>query len=216
MKTITKISAAALCLVAISGAYAAKEGGYVGAGSGTSKILTPKQQLFNPVIGDASYKQGGVGGRVFAGYNFNQTFGIEAGVSRYAKSTYKGSSLGNLNSSIEYSMNAIDLVGKAYLPLNNGINLYALGGVARVSSKVNYKNGFVPLVNGMNAPKNGEKTYNKLRPIYGVGASYDIPQSNFTTNLEYSHIQGSGNVKTSASAIPSANMLTLNVAYNFS
>jgi hypothetical protein len=53
-----------------------------------------------------------------------------------------------------------------------------------------------------------------VRPIIGVGASYNI-QSNIVTNLELSHIQGSGNLKTSSKAIPSANLLTLNVAYNF-
>ena len=51
--------------------------------------------------------------------------------------------------------------------------------------------------------------------MVGIGTSYDIPQTQLTTSLELSHIQGSGNVKSSLSAIPSANMITLNLAYNF-
>lgn len=222
MKKTVKLCIALLSLSALTGiAYAAKPGFYVGAGLGASRLDTPNQFLFNisQTGGKTSRQLGGLGGRIFGGYNFNEYFGVETGYARYAQSTYKANLQGNsTNSSIKYSLGALDVVGKGYLPLSNsGFNLYGLAGLARVSSQTQYKNqGGVPLAQGIVTPRTGTHTYSKVRPVYGVGVSYDIPQTNFVTNLEFSRIQGSGNMKTSQSAIPSANMLTLNVSYNFS
>lgn len=219
MNKMVKFVLAVLSLSSLASfANAANPGPYLGAGLGGSRLETPNSFLFGAAPGsvtETSRKTGGLGGRVFAGYNFNNYFGLEAGLARYAQSKYKAT-MGSANSSINYTMNAIDIVAKAYLPImDSGFNVYALGGVARASDTVQYKNGGVPLANGVNAPAAGSSTYHKFRPVYGIGAGYDIPQTQFTTNLEFSRIQGSGNVKTNSSAIPSADLLSLNLAYNF-
>ena len=98
-----------------------------------------------------------------------------------------------------------------------GFNLYGLGGTALVHTKQKANVNQSMTIGGDTITGSGSdsKTQNKVRPVLGLGASYDIPNTQLTTALEYSHIFGSGNVKTSSSAIPSADLVTFNVAYNF-
>lgn len=194
--------------------FAATTGAYVGGGLGGSRLETSNNFLFPKGSSDQSRQIGGLGGRVFGGYNFNQYVGVEAGLAHYAQSKYDSRVTG-FSDQVKYNMNAFDVVGKGYLPLGeSGFNLYGFGGAALVNSK------FENNVQFIGANHNVKKTQNKVRPIVGIGASYDIPQTNLTTNLEYSHIQGTGNTKitnglVNSSAIPNADMVTLNLAYNF-
>lgn len=230
MKKTAKLCVAVISLSALTGmTYAATPGAYMGLGLGGSKQETPTKVVDDLGGTDLSqsHKIGGLGGRVFGGYNFNQYFGIEAGVAQYAQSNvkfnvnnvmYNGVLIKNLNGSVNYKMTAFDLVGKAYLPISDsGFNVYGLGGVALVHSQVQEKANASGQVFGQTVVGSGDEsqTQNKLRPIVGVGASYAIPQTQLTTSFEYSHIIGKGDVETSSSAIPSADLVTLNLAYNF-
>lgn len=218
MKKTASLGVAVLCLAGlINTTYAAKPGYYVGAGVGVSKLDTPNQFLFDNVTGPGVKKSrqiGGVGGRLFAGYNVNQYFGLEAGYARYARSKYNTSVVttsGNAKANVDYSLYAFDLVGKGYLPIgDSGFNAYVLGGVARATNTTDYSMKFAGKTVVDKSP-----TTSKFRPVYGVGMSYDVPKSPVTTNLEISRVQGQGNVKTSARAIPNADMVSLNIAYNF-
>lgn len=215
-KTLLVIATFLSVLGLTSLAHAANPGVYLGAGLGASSLNTPDKYLFNiaNTNGSTSRKRGGLGGRVFVGYNFNKYFGVEGGIAQYARSIYKGTA-GNQNSSIEYTAYAIDVVGKGYLPLGeSGFNVYALGGLANLAETVKYNNGGVPLSGAVATPANGSKTYNKINPIVGAGVSYDINE-HFTTNLEFSRIVSSGNFSSSRSATPNADLATLNLAYNF-
>lgn len=223
MKKFVKLSLAIvpLAFLASSAANAATPGGYVGGGLGVSLLDTPNDSLIKDDTAKF-YKQakqrGGFGARLFGGYNFNEYLGVEAGVSQYARSHYHSNlvenTFGSLTKKKEYSMTAGDLVAKAYLPLGqSGFNVYALGGVALAHSKINGQTKVVtPVANGASGES---RTQNKLRPKYGVGASFDIPETKFATNLEWSRIQGTGNVKNSVRAIPSADLLTINLSYKF-
>lgn len=217
MKKIIAVTALISSISFASLGQAAIPGSYAGIGLGFSTIDTTKSEVFTlngAQSGITSRTQGGLGGKLFAGYNFNRYFGLEASYTSYTRSLYKGT-YNQLNSSIEYNMTAVSVVGKGYLPIREtGFNVYVLGGLAEVYNKVNFKNGGVPLAAGVATPANGTNTYHKLLPVYGVGLSYDINQ-HVTTNLEYSHIEGTGNVKTKYNAIPSADMLSLHVSYNF-
>ena len=188
-------------------ATAATPGAYIGLGLGASRIESPNQFLVTGTNINSSRKLGGFGGRVFGGYNFNQYVGIEAGFNQYAQSKYTSTdTINHASATLKYTMNTLDVVGKAYLPISDtGFNLYGLGGVARVNStqKLDVSQ---PGLKSFHK----EETTHKFRPVYGLGASYDVtPQ--VTTNLEFSRMQGNG----SKSNVPSANMVTLGVAYNF-
>ncbi len=214
---MTKIGAAiASSFMFVSLAHAATPGAYAGIGLGASNINNASKSMFQSTTGTAgkaTTQSGGLGGKLFGGYNFNQNFGLEANVAEYAPTTNK-MTLGSSTASAKYKMTAISLVAKGYLPVKEDFDLYALGGAAEVYSKVNYSNnsnGAIALNSNL---QTGSHTIRKLRPVIGVGADYNI-NSHVTTGLEFSHIQGIGNTNTSANAIPSANMLTLTAAYNF-
>jgi OOP family OmpA-OmpF porin len=217
--TMIKISAViASSLLCASLANAATPGAYAGIGLGASKIEAASTSLFvnnTSSSKTATANSGGFGGKLFAGYNFNQYVGLEAGYAMYANTTNKAS-VANYQASAKYSMRTVSLVGKAYLPIQQDFNLYALGGAAEVYNTVNYRNnsnGAITLNRGLEL-RSGTQTMRQLRPVYGVGASYDV-NSHVNAGLEFSHIQGIGNTTTNAKAIPNANLLTLTAAYNF-
>jgi OOP family OmpA-OmpF porin len=221
-KKMTKLSMAmASSFMLISLANAATPGTYAGIGLGASNINAANNSMFlfsdnsTTATQKRTSQESGLGGKLFVGYNFNPYLGLEANYATYASTTNKAS-VNNSKASADYSMNTVSLVGKAYLPIQQDFNVYALGGAAEVYSTVNYKNnsnGAITLNNNL-ALQNGSHTIRKLRPTYGIGASYDV-NSHFNTGLEFSRIQGNGNTQTNANAIPSANLLTLTAAYNF-
>lgn len=199
--------------------YAAKPGLYVGAGAGRSKLETSSQNLFDNLNVKSisnSTKSGGFGSRIFIGFNFLCYFGLETGYARYADSKYHGNATtipagAPAKASTNYSLYAYDLVGKAYLPLGNtGLNVYVLGGAAWAANALNKE----VKVDASPQQNTSPKT-KKYRPIFGGGISYDFNYSGFTTFAEFTHLQGKGDVNTSTTAIPSANMATFNVSYSF-
>lgn len=216
MKKIAKLSVAILCLSAITGmAHAAKPGAYVGAGLGASSTEHSKHTTSN--------HDNGLAGRLFTGYNINEFIGIEAGLAKYAQSTSKYNltaaqlnlpNITSVNTTLRNNLTVFDVVGKAYLPIqNSGFNLYGLAGLAYVHDSAEAK-GVAIASNGNVGYSKFSATQNSVHPIYGVGASYDIPNSNFVTNLELTRLQGSANLFGNKKA-PNANMLTFNIAYNF-
>lgn len=206
---IAKRSLAVLSLLTCASlAQAAVPGTYVGMGLGASRQDTPNEYLLSgsDAYGVSQSRQrGGLGGRLFMGYNFNRYFGVEAGLAKYANSKYKATD-GFNTANLKYETAALDLVGKAYLPLaESGMSLYGLGGAAVVRSKATYSGE----VYGYDYSESKTKT--QVRPIAGLGASYDIPNTQLTTAVEYSHIFG----KTNGDLVPSADLVTLNLAVNF-
>lgn len=223
MNKLTKISAALLASLAIAGtAQAAKPGAYIGGGLGLTSLETNKFYNANDITGvftsaKITRESGGLGGKILAGYTFTENFGVEAAFTKYATTSEKLSvtnGVTSTNQKYTHDLTAISLVGKAYLPLGEGnkFNLYALAGVAEVFSKAN--NPAAPANAYYTSALVGSKTTRALRPVYGIGASYDV-NSNVAVNAELSRIQGRGNTKTSLSAIPDADALLVGVTYNF-
>ena len=217
MKKIVKLSVAAIVstLALANVAQAAMPGAYAGIGLGGSRLDTPNEFLTLTDEGDLGVPTkktkdiGGLGGRVFAGYNFNQYIGVEGGYAKYARSLYKLSVPSIFNESVEWNMSAVTVVAKGYLPLGESrFNVYALGGAAEVFGETK------ATASGLGLSDQEKKSVSKLRPTYGVGVSYDV-NSHITTNLEFSRIQGQGNLKKSSKATANADLVTLNVAYNF-
>lgn len=205
---IANLSLAILSLLTLNLAYAATPGAYVGAGVG-------KTQLELPGMNHYSKETDGPGGRAYAGYNFNEYLGIEAGIAHYAKAKYLGTAT-YTGSSLEYSMNAIDLVAKTYLPFaEKRFNIFALGGVAAVNQSTQANNGGIPFIDDFIPTGHTSKKRSKIRPIYGIGIGYDIPKSNISTSVELTRIQGLGEVRSNPNAMPPANMVAVNFTYNF-
>jgi len=220
--TLTKLSSAiAASLLLSTLANAAIVGPYAGIGLGESAITmnSPFKQFNSDYFQftNLTTQNSGPAGKLFAGYNFNQYVGLEASYGIYAKRTDKAIFSWEKSSPIshdssQYKISALSLVGKAYFPIQQVFNVYALGGVAEVFQTVKYTSKYTSEYNDLSDCYS--KTTRALRPVYGIGASYDVT-SQVTTGLEFSRIEGRGNTNTSVTAIPSANMLTLTAAYNF-
>lgn len=223
MKKTVKIVVAVAALSAISSlSFAATPGGYVGLGLGAGQQNTSNLDLSNKagIKFNQSRSTTGLAGRIFGGYNFNEYVGIETGYAKYSNATTKFNAknitLVNAYGSLDYKMAALDVVGKVYLPIpESALNLYGLGGFALVQSTTDTKVNAKVVGTQTVVYKSTSNTERKIRPLVGFGASYDIPQTQLTTSMEYSYLVGQGNVKTSPTAIPSAGLLTLNLAYNF-
>lgn len=243
MDRLVKISfAMGLAILTVDVAHAVTLGPYAGAGLGYSELSVPNASR-NPTLTNAAWNfyflspptsttssNGGIGGRAFAGYNLNDFFGLEITYATYAnsKSSFGGSTPlsnqfagTNIQGEQTVEEDALSLVGKAYLPVKqSGLNVYGLLGVAEVFSQNKYSaNGMVTSPPGdiVEYAPGVSETYRTraLRPTYGLGASYDFSQ-HLISSLEYSHIQGNGNLNLNPHAVPSADLVTLNLAYRFS
>lgn len=146
-------------------------------------------------------KQGGLAGKVFAGFNINEFVGLEADYSKFAKTTYKLNKFKEIT--IDYNLNILSFVVKGYLPIENTsfkfLGLIGLG-LAEGSADFNYYS--------KNIQSNSHRS---TVAVVGLGGSYAISEHMITT-LEYTGTQGkSGNDTTLG--IPYSNLLTLNLAY---
>lgn len=202
MRNILKLSIAFLALAGVSSVVlAANPGVYVGAGIGYGYGEYTKVKS-TPTV-SVSQQNGNAAGRAFVGYNFNQNIGVEGGYNYYGPMTQKNTSKdgSNFNEKANIQLQSADLVGKAYLPISDsGFNLYALGGAAYVHSNAALKGNI-----------SANDTDNAVRPKFGLGVAYAIPNSGITTSLEASRIQKVGN----NSNIPNIDEGMLTVSYTF-
>jgi OmpA-OmpF porin, OOP family len=214
MKWTSAITMLTTLLVSHS-ALAIAQGPYLGAGAGVGTFKSPNKIIFNVGTGSASSTRGGLSGRAFAGFNFNDYIGVEIGYARYARSLYRGIANDGSYSSMAYYHYTYDLVAKAYLPFGHtGFNVYALAGAARVSQSLNYVDGNVALNGQIAEPLAGSTHTYKTRPIYGAGIRYDFSQQ-IAANVEYTQIRHLGDFKRNPYAIADMDLLTANLSYHF-
>lgn len=174
---------------------AATPGAYFGLGIGASSL--------EPQFGLYKDKESGFGGRVFAGYNFNRYLGLETNYSTLGKTRYFDINYPQFAG--DYTLSALSLVGKAYLPFSdeNPFNLYAQVGAAQVYGKYDVVYHSVSLVRSSD---------HGFVPTAGIGATYDINQR-LTLGLEFS---GFGEIESSYRlGVPSSALATLSLAYKF-
>ncbi len=150
----------------------------------------------------ASVSNTGLGVRPFAGYAFTQNWSLEAGYTRFANTTFEniqlapGNTISSTNTLVNGNVNqsSWDMVVKGALPFENGFGVYAKGGGAYVSARND---------NGLSVYSN----VNKMRPVYGLGSTYDF-NANVTADIDWSHIaKGSG--------IENADLVSAGLGYYF-
>lgn len=174
---------------------AAATGPYLGGGAGIG-ILENQQGLIKE-------HEGQLGGRVFLGYNFNRFLGIETNYSALGKTRYFDINYPSI--SADYTLNALSLVGKVYLPFSDDkLNIYGLFGAAQVYGDLDARYNARSFLTG---------TSKDIVPTAGFGASYDINQ-NLALGLELS---GFGEIKTTDTrlGVPNSALATLSLAYKF-
>ncbi|CAL7959542.1 Outer membrane protein [Gammaproteobacteria bacterium] len=149
--------------------------------------------------GNVSNDSGFVG-RVFAGYDINRYFAIEAGYSYFFnKANTEWNTTYNIN---KIKTQAIDAYFKGKLPVVESFDLYAKLGAGYLMTQNN------PAANNYAGGNN-----NNINVAFGAGADYYITP-NVIANLEWTRIAGSQKV-TSEKFIPNTDAFMIGLRYKF-
>lgn len=159
-----------------------------------------------------SSKDSGLAGRVFGGYQFTQNFAAEMGYTKFKNMTAKMVATDALNNSLTLNgtvkTDAVDLVGKFILPLQNGFQVYAKAGAAYLREQASVDSTVA--VGGLSATAKGSKTEHKVLPTFGVGAGYEVAK-NLVADVSWNRIQKVGN----SSNLNSTDFVGVGLTYNF-
>ncbi len=179
-------------------------GFYVGGDLGLSNV----HQSDNPFTSDNNGT--GLGAGAQFGYQFNPYVAAEAGYIYFhnVNHNYGNTGFGTFNDS--YKEQAGDLVVKGTLPLNQYFSLYGKAGAAYVDSQYEAYSNFPVITQGghiANANINYSASTTPIRPVYGVGVSYNITP-NVSADLGWTRVQKNN-------TIPNADITTLGLTYHF-
>jgi OmpA-OmpF porin, OOP family len=169
MKKILFALVASAAALSATSAFADDAGtGYIGAGVVGSRY---EFNAPNALSGDnhSGYK---AGGKVYGGYNIDQTWAVEAGYTDFGKKSYNYTSNG-LPGGVRTDAHSYYLAGKGTWPVNQQIALFGKLGVARNTNKVS-TSGFSTV--------SGDK--DKTALYASVGAEYAV-NKNVKVSLEY-------------------------------
>lgn len=191
-------------------AYAAVgEGMYMGLQVGATNTHNKERTIIGngtpPATAVVKPSNTGVGARIFAGYNINQYAAIEGGFTHYATSTYNTpTSVTCNNPSIQ--QNAFDLEGKGMMSVWN-FGVFGKAGMSVMRQKfsgslVNSGSSIVSPCGG----GGGSSSTTTVRPLVGLGVSYDLTQ-NWVMDLSWTRVlPGSG--------VEAADFVGLGIAYH--
>ncbi|TAL64962.1 MAG: porin family protein [Legionella sp.] len=173
--------------------HAGNQGLYVGGGIGLGSLKPPSSLYVD--------REAGFGGRAFLGYNFNQYFGLETDYAAIGSRKYTSSFFPNTTT--KYSLDAISLVGKVYLPLadDSPLSIYGLVGGAQMRDKYSNNGWFSRAINNT-----------AYVPTAGLGLNYDFSQR-FSAGVELSGY-GKKNDANSYN-LPYSALGTLSLGYRF-
>ncbi len=156
-------------------ASAAVAGPYVGAQIGAGNV---HQTIFGT---DSNFN---LAGRIDAGYQINQNFGVELGAAKYSNATGSAYPMGlKLNGKIQTF--TVDLAAVGIIPIQSGFSLVGKLGAAYVNEKATAS---IPAL----AIPDYNETQHRILPEAAIGVSYDINQ-NVVTDVSWTHIQKVGN-----------------------
>lgn len=169
--------------------FAQAEGAYIGANVGRSEMKLSIDQ-------EGSSKKSDTGYKAYAGYNFTQNFGAEAGYVDLGKvdRTIDGTKL-------EAKNHAFYVAATGTLPLNEQFSLFAKAGVAQNRAKIT--------ISELNFRESNSK--NKTSAIFGIGAAYNI-NKNLSAVAEYENF---GKVASEGGDKLKADLLSIGLRYKF-
>lgn len=196
-----KLISTVICALSITTTiHAATPGAYIGGGIGHGE-----SGVFIDLFADYHQRDnGGTGAKLFTGFNINKYLGVEGGYVLFpqAKYVYRPFfSDGPSTHKATYDVSALYLMPKAYLPIGecNLFNLFVgLGGAEAFTRfhtpyKTKHNNTFVLAA--------------------ALGASYQF-NSNMTASVEALGMTNQ-NQHSNVFRVPTANLLSLNLIYNF-
>ena len=207
--TTTTFAAGAPKPTHLPGPYIGIQGGISIADEGSNALADYIAQ-FDP----HRRNQGGLGGRVLLGWNFNQFFSIEGGYSYYADNTYRTPSY-----ETRFKTYTWDIMGKIALPLRfitnklNNWSLYGKFGAAYVTGSFN---------NVQTATGFTDQTNHAWQPTYSLGLVYNF-NNNISADVSWTGFTGkdkikvanNGDVLNANQVTPSGNLFAIGFAYKF-
>lgn len=202
----TKLSLVALLMLGISSiAQAVAPGAYLGIQAGmtntNNKTINFSNGLIPPSSVPTSPSNTGFGFRIYLGNNLNKYWGIEAGLARYAASTYNPNVFW-IAGKPQIHTAAFDLVGKGTMPigpisafLKAGMAVMFTGSAGSIVQSSTNSNGV------------GASNSTTIHPTIAVGGSFDLTQ-NWVIEVTGSRVFSNTNV-------PAADMISLGFSYHF-
>ncbi|MBP1205680.1 OOP family OmpA-OmpF porin [Duganella sp. 1411] len=169
MKKILFALVASATALSATSAFADDAGtGYIGAG-----VVGSRYEYNAPgAVSSDNHSGYKAGGKVYGGYNIDQTWAVEAGYTDFGKKSYNYTANG-LPGGIHTDAHSYYLAGKGTWPVNQQIALFGKLGVARNTNKVSTSG--ISSVGGDN---------DKTALYASVGAEYAI-NKNVKVSLEY-------------------------------
>jgi OmpA-OmpF porin, OOP family len=168
--TILALVASAAAFGAVS-AHAADGSPYIGVGGVVSEH---RYELRNDTSGIDNSKHE-YGGKVFAGYQINPMWAVEAGYTDFGKSDY-AYSVNGASGRAEADSKSYYLAGKASYPVAEKVNVFGKLGVAHNKNDVR--------ATGLAAGYNGDSSRNAV--YAALGAEYAVNEK-VALSLEYEH-----------------------------
>lgn len=153
-------------------------------------------------------KSNGFAGRVFLGWDFHPNFSVELGYFRPFNKP-----VGNFDdsTSIQYTMNVVDLMGKIKVPLGDMFDIYAKAGVDYVMTKM------APSATTGTAGTYSNTTVNNFNVAYGLGLDYTIIP-NLVADISWTQYNANNKkdiVSDAPKYQPSMNFFALGLSYKF-
>ncbi|MCD6038967.1 MAG: hypothetical protein K0S27_367 [Gammaproteobacteria bacterium] len=184
-------------------AHAIGPGFYMGAQVGSTNLHNTTQTvqtgLSSPPTVPVSPTNTGMGERLFMGAVINKYAAAEVGYTHYGPSTYKPSPSA-LSNTPSISENGVDLVGEAMYPFKN---VALLGKLGVISIKQTRSGSLQPL-----PPAQSSGSSQHVRPLIGIGASYEI-NPNWVTDLSWTRaLKGGGGFQ-------NADFIAVGLSYHF-
>lgn len=200
-KILVTTALVGLTSIGFSGtANAAANGFYVNGQLGYGHSDVPNS-LFSPARADI--KNDGLAGRIAAGYQFTPYIAAELGYTKFSdvkvdNITVEGVNIGNAR----LEQQAIDLVAKGILPINNGFNAFGTLGVASLYAKGH----------GMDSTEGtfGNGSTSRIMPTFGLGLGYDITP-NLPITASWQRIQRIGD----SSGLRTTDFFAVGLEYHF-
>lgn len=208
MKKVLPIIAAPLISFIGTSAHAAPEdsGWYGGVSAGRSANRFETGDFSSGVAGvSESSDERATGWKLYGGYKFNQTFGIEGGYVNLGKFNYGYADGAGNAAQQSYKVNGFSLAGTATLPLGQGFSAFGKAGffVSRAADSASGTAvGFTQL--------NGD--HRVATPLLGVGLQYDLNKS-YALRAEYENYGTVGNQAASGRA--KADLLSVGLTFKF-
>jgi opacity protein-like surface antigen len=185
-------------------------GFYVGAqaGYGNPDYGNDLKKIFQTAP-NYSTKEGGLAGRAYLGYQFNDYFGLEAGYTLFSNNTYEGSDQFGNRIKLTVKTQQADILGKLGMPFgDSGFRGDLKAGAAYVRTSVDATaSGIDSNLNTIS--QSGSGSQNRWDPAAGAAISYNFTQ-NFAMDVSYLHAFGSGDTDS-----PNTDLVTIGVSYLF-